>query len=147
MERLSLNADYEWVAVTDELGEPYRFPRPVGSLRSKHPGPSIYRWVSLKPDGTVESIYVGETDNLGRRIYGYLNPGPSQQTNLRMNAELKELVASGHLVTLERVKFQSIRLNGAEIPTTSLADKHVRVMLEHALLLAVQSQGISTRNA
>jgi hypothetical protein len=147
MEHLSLDADYEWVAVTDELGDAYRFPTPVGSIRSKHPGPSIYRWVSRRPDWTVESVYVGETDNLGRRIYGYLNPGPSQQTNLRMNAELKELVAGDHVVTLERVKFKSIRLGDVEIPTTSLANKHVRVMLEHALLLTAQSQGISTRNA
>lgn len=147
MERLSLDADYEWLAVTDELGEAYRFPTPVGSVRGKHSGPAIYRWVSRRLDGTVESVYVGETDNLGRRIYGYLNPGPSQQTNLHMNAELKELVAGDHVITLERVRFESIRLGGVEIPTTSLADKHVRVMLEHALLLAAQAQGISTRNA
>lgn len=147
MECLKLNADFEWVAVADELGEPYRFPRPVGSLRSKYPGPSIYRWVSRRPDGTVESVYVGETDNLGRRIYGYLNPGQSQQTNLRMNAELRDLAASGHAIALERVKFESISLDGVEIPSTSLADKHVRVMLEHALLLGCQAQGLSTRNA
>ena len=147
MERLSLDADCEWVAVTDELGNAYRFPTPVGSLRSKYPGPSIYRWVSRRSDGTIESIYVGETENLGRRIYNYLNPGASQQTSLRMNAELKELVAGDHVVTLERVKFKTILLGGVEIPTASLADKHVRVMLEHALLLTAQSQGISTRNA
>jgi len=147
MERLSLDANYEWVAVTDELAvDPTTkvvgfthvdgFNRPIG--------PSRYPVVCRRP-----RVLAAKRADRRRKPVGiaYMNPGPSQQTNLRMNAELGELVADDHVVTLERVKFESIRLGGAEIATTPLADKHVRVMLEHALLLTAQSQGISTRNA
>lgn len=111
MEHLVFDANYEWVPVTDDHRNPYQFPVPVGHLRARHRGAAVYRWVSRRFDGTVESIYVGETDNLGRRIYGYLNPGPSQQTNLRMNDEFKSLVADDHVVTLEYARFESIRLD------------------------------------
>jgi predicted GIY-YIG superfamily endonuclease len=42
-----------------------------------------------------ESIYIGESDNLWRRFGNYRNPGPSQQTSLRINAVLKSWLEAG----------------------------------------------------
>jgi len=40
--------------------------------------------------------YVGETKKgLKKRLYGYKNPGPSQLTNIRVNAELKKSLSGG----------------------------------------------------
>jgi hypothetical protein len=45
--------------------------------------PAIYRFRILGSGG--EALYVGETDNLARRFGNYRNPGPTQQTSLRIN--------------------------------------------------------------
>jgi hypothetical protein len=44
----------------------------------------LYRFEFVK-DG-IAHAYIGETDRLRRRFYHYQNPGPSQQTNTRLNA-------------------------------------------------------------
>ncbi len=45
--------------------------------------------------------YIGETDNLRRRLSSnYRNPGPSQQTSLRINRLLREHLGRGGAVKL-----------------------------------------------
>ncbi len=36
-----------------------------------------------------ETVYVGESDNLRRRISHYRNPGPTQRTNIRINDRIR----------------------------------------------------------
>jgi DNA-binding XRE family transcriptional regulator len=62
--------------------------------------PGLYR-LSLAGTGEVLGrVYVGETDNLRRRLAGnYRNPGPTQQTSLRVNAVLRDHLAAGGTVT------------------------------------------------
>ena len=47
--------------------------------------PGLYQFKIFRSDGS-QAIYVGETDNLQRRFAHYRNPGPTQATNLRLNA-------------------------------------------------------------
>ncbi len=54
--------------------------------------PGIYRFRIRGSKG--KALYVGETENLARRFGFYRNPGPSQQTNVRMNAKFREALAS-----------------------------------------------------
>lgn len=70
------------------------FPRPDDA-------PGLYR-LSLTGKGDApDRIYVGETDNLRRRLSGnYRNPGPTQQTSLRVNAVLCDHLAAGGTVEL-----------------------------------------------
>ncbi|MFW8591878.1 GIY-YIG nuclease family protein [Glaciecola sp. 2405UD65-10] len=45
--------------------------------------------------------YIGKTtQQLKRRMYGYQNPGPSQTTNIRNNAEIKLALESSKIVEL-----------------------------------------------
>ena len=48
-----------------------------------------------------EVLYIGKTRQpLKARMYGYQNPGPTQSTNIRNNANLKERVGAGGAVSI-----------------------------------------------
>jgi hypothetical protein len=56
----------------------------------------LYAFVS---DGQV--MYIGKTTMpLSKRMYGYQNPGPTQLTNIANNAQLRQLLNSGHSVEI-----------------------------------------------
>jgi hypothetical protein len=60
-------------------------------------------------------IYIGETDNLRRRLSGnYRNPGSGQQTSLRINALLREHLAAGGEVALAAAAAATVWLDGEE---------------------------------
>jgi hypothetical protein len=61
--------------------------------------PGLYRLNVTRPDGS-EGRYVGETDNLQRRFAHYRNPGPTQATNIRLNALCMRAIANGGVVAL-----------------------------------------------
>jgi hypothetical protein len=54
----------------------------------------LYRFSAHYPDGRYAN-YIGESENLRRRFGNYRNPGPTQPTNLRINAWLKNLLNEG----------------------------------------------------
>ena len=46
-------------------------------------------------------LYIGKTTrSLAKRMYDYQRPGPTQHTNIRNNAKLKELLAQTNLVDI-----------------------------------------------
>jgi len=54
---------------------------------------------SFVSEGIV--LYVGKTtQTLGKRIYGYHNPGPTQSTNIKGNKRIKSLLADGKEVDI-----------------------------------------------
>lgn len=59
----------------------------------------LYRFKTVYPDGR-SAIYIGESSSLRRRFTNYRNPGPTQQTSLRINAWLIELLSSGGQVSV-----------------------------------------------
>ena len=85
--------------------------------------------------GGRESRYVGETDNLNRRMGNYRNPGLTQQTSLRMNAILKSELLAGSEIAI------SVVTGGAWIETpkgrkaADLSSKVVRCLLENAAIV------------
>jgi hypothetical protein len=92
------------------------------------------------------ATYVGETDNLMRRLQHYRTPGPSQLTNIRLNALLSDALRD----LSERI---SIRIcEGAKIVighqerAADFRKKFERVLVEHAILVAAVSTGVSILN-
>lgn len=48
-----------------------------------------------------EILYIGKTTQpLKARMYGYQNPGPTQSTNQKNNANLKEILSAGNPVAI-----------------------------------------------
>lgn len=78
---LHISMPFEWVPVLADGVKPYEFPDQVTQyMRQHYRGPGIYRWV-IGNQGEIAGLYIGETDELPRRIYQYPKPGQSQQTN------------------------------------------------------------------
>ncbi len=89
--RVCIDFDFEVVGqISVGADEKLRFP----SLPTT---PGVYRFRLLGRSEST-SAYIGETDNLRRRAYHYRNPGPSQQTNIRMQSRLRSHLDKGGAV-------------------------------------------------
>ncbi|MBD8838882.1 hypothetical protein IFU39_13760 [Paenibacillus sp. CFBP 13594] len=133
----SLSLNFEWKSVDAVVNiETYRFPRPFDKTMNKfYHVPAIYRWKIYKPNTQCTVVYIGETDNLKRRISGYLKPGPSQHTNIRMKALFEQYINDGFIVELDTIQIKTFIFNGIEFEQGSLDSKNIRVLLENLIIL------------
>jgi hypothetical protein len=97
--------------------------------------PAIYRWALFAPaiHPPVEA-YIGETENLARRLRHYLRPGPSQHTNIRLRKHFLAQAEKGVRAELQVLQFQPFRLNSVVISETKLHNTSIRQMLEQFLI-------------
>jgi hypothetical protein len=108
--------------------------------------PGIYHFRIRRADGSA-GRYIGETDNLQRRFAHYRNPGPTQQTNLRLNALFKALLSEGGNIETSIVTESAwFRKNGVEEPA-NLSDKNVRRLFENLALVIEKADEIEDLNA
>jgi hypothetical protein len=98
----------------------------------------LYRLTLVSRPGQGRGhVYIGETDNLRRRLAGnYRNPGPSQQTSLRVNALLREHLGAGGVVRLAVTTVAKLRLCGGDEQRLDLTRKAARLAESAALVLA-----------
>ena len=146
---MDVSVNHNWIPVDNRPGVPYCFPQPLPKgFRGKWSVPAIYRWVVFRDHpGDLRRLYIGETDQLGRRIYGYLNPGVSQFTNQRIKARFEDEISSGCKVVLEVLHFDPFALQGISISEADLADKAVRRMLENLFVVFFTRSGYQVLNA
>ena len=90
--------------------------------------------------------YVGETDELRRRFQHYRTPGPSQQTNIRMNAEFRDHMAAGGSIEVDTVIDKIDVIADGESVRVDLANKAMRRLLEHAALVDEAAAGAKLLN-
>jgi hypothetical protein len=108
------------------------------------PTPGLYRF-RIRIAGR-EALYVGETENIARRFTLYSNPGPSQQTNRRLNARFREDLSGGAEIAV------AIVTTGAwiEFADTKVAadfsSKAVRRLFEHAAIVQSAADTIESLN-
>lgn len=99
----------------------------------------IYRLTleGAEPGGR-RRVYIGETDNLRRRLHAnYRSPGPSQQTSLRINQLLREHLGAGGSATVAVATAATVWLTGQEQPL-DLTRKAGRLLAESAALVVAQ---------
>jgi hypothetical protein len=104
--------------------------------------PGLYRMtlVPATPDA-CSRMYIGETDNLRRRLrLNYRSPGVGQQTNLRINALLGTHLGAGGVVELAVVTEARVWIDGAE-QSLDLSRKSARLLAENCALAAAHGQG------
>ena len=107
-------------------------------------GPGLYRMEIAGGNDTM--IYIGEADQLSRRLQHYRTPGPSQRTNLRLNALMCETLANHGTISLAVVtEAVTLRRAGSHHPL-NLNSKSERVLLEHAALLEAKASGAHCLN-
>ena len=128
--------------------------RPIGQVLSDEQGrlnfpaasnqPAIYR-IRIKI-GSKESRYVGETENLKRRFGHYRNPGPTQQTSIRIHGIIKDALGKGAEIAISVVQEDAwLRGVGAK-RSADLASKTVRCLFENAAICVEEAIEIESLN-
>jgi len=92
--------------------------------------PGLYRF------SMANATYVGESTELRRRLNGYRNPGPTQLTNQRLNADLKNRLDQGQEIRLDICT----SVDGGDL-TLSLGAKEVRLLAENAAIIRERALG------
>jgi len=108
--------------------------------------PGIYRMMFTNASGQLTGIYIGEGHPLPRRFNGYRNPGPSQQTNLRLNPIMIATLIEGGQITLEIATEAFISAAADNITPLPLTDKAARVLVERAAEIAARASGAPVHN-
>ncbi len=103
--------------------------------------PGAYCFTFIKPS-TVTTIYIGETEQLRRRFQHYRTPGPTQTTNIRLNALMKDVILNDGEVRVDVIT--TAISSGHQL---DLRDKVARLLVEQAWLLSVRAEGYSVENA
>jgi hypothetical protein len=140
----SLWFEFHWRRLKDLNGNDFTYGTDLGKLRSQTAHPAIYRR-SVEHDGRRVKTSIGETELLGRRLYHYLKPGPSQHSNVRLREEFLSLEASGYRVFLDTFDFEPFEINGIEISLQSLDKKYVRRLVE-AVVCLESEDGVESLN-
>lgn len=90
--------------------------------------------------------YVGESDNLSRRFAHYRNPGPTQPTNLRVNALFKQLLAEGHSVKVAIATDGAWILRDNKEQPADFNEKNMRRLFENFVLVMGKAEDIEEIN-
>lgn len=140
-ETVSICVEFEWRAAgrvqLDAGGKP--------SFPDLPAVPGVYRLTLLTRDPAGRPrTYIGESDNLRRRLSGnYRNPGSSQQTSLRVNALLRQHLAAGGPVTVDVAVQVSAAVGTGEREPIDLGRKANRLLAENAALAVLRAAGAS----
>lgn len=142
----SFQIHFQWRAVLAADSQSYTFPaRLTLSLRDKYSVPAVYRWrIHPGDQGKPEELYIGEAENLSRRIRHVLTPGAKtkkKNTNARLREQLDVRCRAGKRVFLDYLDFPPFQLNGALITADLLREGFLRKAIENLCLYLAQIQG------
>ena len=126
---------FAWVP----LGE-VRFARgrPVFPAAPRRPG--VYRFRLSHPSAAT-THYIGETDNLARRMGNYRSPGPAQPTSKRIHRRLVETLDLGGQVFLDVIA--EAEADGKPLDLAFTADRR---LIENAALVGSRDHGTDVEN-
>lgn len=138
---------FEWEVVLASETTEYKFPTPITSfMKQKYRKPVIYRWTIEHFDGE-RSFYIGEAVKFcPDRLNGYLAPGPTQQTNLRLNRLFHEGIENGACLKLEILKLPGAFVNDLDLHEKDLARQDIRRLIEKLLTALYRHQGLDLLN-
>jgi hypothetical protein len=144
LETLQFECQYSWKSVLLREKVEYIFPMDISPfMRAQYHGPAVYRWlVFLNEADAIKTAYIGEAQELcPKRLYGYLNPGPSQLANLKVNADFRGFLKEKKTIRLDILDVVDFKMPGQLMSPGLLRDKYVRRMLVSAQILEHQRQG------
>ena len=143
MPEIQLKLDYEWEHVESEKGKPYVFPQELTDFFKHRSHPAVYQWRVHKRDDLW--VYVGETESLARRVQGYLKPGPSQTTNIRIKKSFENFLERGYEISLDTMRIKSLSIDGKLIEN-ALDKMDTRRAIENILTFKYGDSGIKLLN-
>lgn len=108
------------------------------------PSAGLYRF-RLRSENGRSSVYIGESGNLSRRFANYRNPGPTQQTSLRINATLTRHIESGGEISVSVADGLSVAVRG--VPNEiDLSVKSVRQLYESLAITLESADDVESLN-
>lgn len=139
-----LEINYRWADVQSSAGYNYRYPSVLSpNMKEHYCRPRVYRWMVWTPMLALNALYVGETDNLARRIQHCLSPGNRQATNLRLKAYFDEALKREERVELQTLEFEPFQINKVNFSMDLLGHTHVRRTLENLVLVWLHTDASS----
>src|SRR6266481_5988166 len=139
-----LEISHRWENAQSSQGYNYLYPAPVSPyMKQRYSRPAVYRWLVWTPGYGIHAYYVGETQDLARRIQQYLRPGKSQATNLRLKTYFDEAVKQKQQVELQSLVFEPFQVNKVNFSMELLGHTHIRRFLENLVLVWLDA-GISS---
>ena len=139
---------YDWLPVEIASGKALTYPcRPTKSFVASYSKPALYRWAFRdKKKGEITASYIGEAENLARRVREYMSPGRSRQV-CRMQDEFLNHNHLGGTVELQILKFEPFGINTVNVYNESqLANPYIRKMMENFLLADNDSVSCELKN-
>jgi hypothetical protein len=136
-----LEITHRWADVQSSQGYNYIYPALVSPhMKEQYCRPAVYRWMVWTPGYGIHAYYVGETDDLARRIHHCLRPGNTQTTNLRLKAYFDEAVNQKQQVELQTLVFEPFQVNKVNFSTDLLRHTLIRRILENLVLMWLDAE-------
>ena len=136
-----LEVTYRWADVQSSRGYNYLYPTVVSPyMKEQYCRPAVYRWMVWTPGYGMHAYYVGETDDLARRILHCLRPGNTQTTNLRLKAYFDEAVNQKQQVELQTLAFEPFQMNKVNFSMDLLGHTLIRRILENLVLVWLDAE-------
>ena len=138
------NVSLQWrSAVVRENGEAYNFPdKFTRYFRERYSVPVVYRWRVLKNQpGDKEPIYIGEAEELPRRIQRVRTPSTKAketETNRRLHQIFQKYLAEGRKIVIDTADVELFEVNGIRFDNMGLRDRFKRCVLENLMLVIAQ---------
>ena len=141
------NISFQWrSAVVRESGDAYNFPEKFTSyFREKYSVPVVYRWRVLKNQpGDKEPIYIGEAEELPRRIQRVRTPSKTAKdsdTNKRLHQIFQEFLSLGRKIVIDVGDIEPFEINGVRFGGDTMGNPFKRRAVENILLVLAQKSG------
>ncbi|MCP3881822.1 MAG: hypothetical protein GY701_26045 [Sulfitobacter sp.] len=103
--------------------------------------PGIYRFRLTDPSAGLVGVYIGESESVSRRMRNYRNPGPTQPTNQRMHARIRDVLSSGGSTTLAVCLEAMIDDEALDLST-----RPARLLAENTALVHAERRGEPVEN-
>lgn len=103
--------------------------------------PGIYRFTLRDDEDEIVGVYIGESDNLARRMGNYRNPGSGQPTNQRVNQRI--LVTLEHGGSVELAVAVEVTADGEDL---DLARRPARLLAENLALIQANQAAVPVEN-
>ena len=140
---------YQWKSILMEENKEYHFPEKITPFMTRtYKRPAIYRWnIFRKKPNDKKLIYIGVAQELcPKRINGYLKPGRSQQTNIRIKEKFQGYLGEGFKIGLEIFWFDNIKIGNFSLTNNDLNEKHVRRFIEELMVIIYKQKGFQILN-